>query len=161
VDAPRLEVRPPSADAAEKLAAQARDVQVRDDSTRRLELRAVPGVAPAAEELCTPVAGRFAEQSCAAPVAAQQPDVLRLEPLAECSRIPPEALPTQMELVQLEAVPQDALAVQRWAMRQPARMLPEARPQDEEQPEPQEFPPRAVPALPQAASLPGARPRAD
>jgi hypothetical protein len=104
VDAPHQEVRPPSADGAERLVAPVLAAQARDDSTPQWEPRAAPAVAPGAEELCTPAAARSAEQSSAAPVAAQQPDVLQLASLAERSRIPTEAFP-QMEPVQQEAVP--------------------------------------------------------
>ena len=92
MDAVHPELRPPSADAVERWADRARDVQVRDGTIRRLELQAVPAAGLAAPEPCTPAVARFAERSCAAPGAAEQPDAPKQEPLAERSPKPPEAL---------------------------------------------------------------------
>jgi hypothetical protein len=61
----RLELRLPSADAAERLADLARDVPA-SDANRRLALPAVPEAEPAVMEPCTPAAARFAARSCVA-----------------------------------------------------------------------------------------------
>jgi hypothetical protein len=110
VDAPRREVRPPSADGAERLVAQAQAAQVQDDSSRQWELQAAPAAALAATEPCTRVAVQSVERSCAAPEVAEQSDEPQSEPLAECSLKPQAALP-QMEPVPQEAVMQDVQAV--------------------------------------------------
>jgi len=74
-DAVHLELRPPSADVAEKWAARVRDAPV-SDAIRRSVLLAAPAAEPPAAELYTRVAARFAEQSCAAAEAQmeEQPD---------------------------------------------------------------------------------------
>jgi len=153
------DLRPQPADGAERLAVQAPDAQVRGDSSRRWELRAAPAVAPASSELCTPVAARFVERSCAAPAAAKRPDAPQGEPPAERSRIQPEVLP-QRDLALPEAALRDERAGPRRAAAKPATMLPEARPPAGERPEPAEFPSPALPALLLPASLPVARPLA-
>jgi hypothetical protein len=65
-DAVHLELRPPSADVAEKLAGRVRDAPV-SDATRRSALLAALAAEPHAGEPCTPAAAQFAERSSAAP----------------------------------------------------------------------------------------------
>jgi hypothetical protein len=92
-DAAHREVRPPSADGAERSAAQAPDAQVLGAMCRQLELRAAP---PAERDVAGPytrAAARSAERSCAVPGAAEPLDGPQPEPMAERSRKPPVALP--------------------------------------------------------------------
>jgi hypothetical protein len=60
------ELRRPSADAAEKLVGQARDVPALDALRRRSELRVAPAVGSIGSELYIPDAAQFVERSCAA-----------------------------------------------------------------------------------------------
>jgi len=92
VDAVHPELRPPSADDAEKWVDRARDARVRDGTFRRLELQAAPSAGLAVPAPCTLAVARFGERSCAAPGAAEQPDAPKQEPLAERPPKPPEAL---------------------------------------------------------------------
>ncbi len=78
-DAAHLELRPPSADDAEKLAARERDGQARD-AYRRLELRAELTAEPDAQAPYKRAVAQFAERSCAGLPVAEQPDASQSEP---------------------------------------------------------------------------------
>lgn len=81
----RLEVRPPSADVAEKLADLAPGVPEQAAKRRRSALPAAREAEPGVMEPCTPAAARSAERSCAVLEAQmeEQPDAPHWEPLAE------------------------------------------------------------------------------
>ena len=132
-DAAHLEPRPPSADGAERWAAQEQDGRAPGARRRRLGPRAAPAAEPHAAEPCTPAAARFAERSCAAEEAREQKkqsDALQSRPLAEHSLKPPESLPRE-EPVPLAVAP--GVSPAHWW----ATILLEARPLDaQEQPEP-------------------------
>jgi hypothetical protein len=72
--ADRPGLHPAPADVVEKSVALAPDDRERHALRRRSELQVAPAaeLQPDARELCTPVAGRFAERSCAGPAVAQQ-----------------------------------------------------------------------------------------
>ena len=149
VDAVHLELRPPSADVAEKWADRARDAPV-SDVNRRSALLAARAAEPPAAELCTPAAARFAGRSCAAAEAQmeQRSDAARQEPLPACS------LKSLADLPQPEHVPLSAVSPGVPAARPLAPMPPEAQRRAQEQLEPRVVQPPTLPEAPQPASQP-------
>jgi hypothetical protein len=106
-DAARLQgPRPAWADGVEKSAGRERDVPERRALHRQSELQAVPAAVLklAAPALCTQVAARFGERSCAAPVVAEQLALPQPEALAE------HPLMQQVQLVKTLSQPKEPLA---------------------------------------------------
>jgi hypothetical protein len=139
------------ADAAEKSVDQEPGVPEQHASRRRSELQVAQAVEVEmdAPGLCTPVAVRFAEQSCAAQVVAQQLVLQQQEAWAVHSKR--LALLAQ-KMPELRAVLPDAPEEHSLAWRQPTVMLqkmlrPVAAPREEPQPEARKLP-LAQPVLP-------------